>query len=54
MALDNFMEFDENNFDPGHITETELSKEIRRDFLCFTGCSRWFEAGSTSYFICDE
>ena len=28
MALDNFMEFDENNFDPGHITETELSKEI--------------------------
>lgn len=33
MALDNFMEFDENNFDPGHITETELSKEIRRDFL---------------------
>lgn len=33
MALDDFMEFDESNFDPGHITETELSKEIRRDFL---------------------
>ncbi|MBW9212499.1 DNA gyrase subunit A [Trueperella sp. zg.1013] len=27
------MEFDESNFDSGHITETELSKEIRRDFL---------------------
>lgn len=33
MALDDFMEFDESNFDPGHITETELTKEIRRDFL---------------------
>lgn len=33
MALDDFMEFDECNFDPGHITETELTKEIRRDFL---------------------
>ncbi|WP_304502721.1 DNA gyrase subunit A [Bulleidia sp. zg-1006] len=33
MALDDFMEFDESNFDSGHITETELSKEIRRDFL---------------------
>ena len=27
MALDDFMEFDESNFDPGHITETELTKE---------------------------
>ena len=33
MALDDFMEFDESNFDPGHITETELTKEIRCDFL---------------------
>ena len=33
MALDDFMEFEESNFDPGHITETELTKEIRRDFL---------------------
>ena len=33
MGLDDFMEFDEENFDPGNITETDLSKEIRRDFL---------------------
>ena len=33
MGLDDFMEFDEESFDPGHITETDLSKEIRRDFL---------------------
>ena len=32
MAED-FMEFDEENFDPGKITETELTREIRRDFL---------------------
>ena len=32
MAED-FMEFDEENFDPGNITETELTREIRRDFL---------------------
>ena len=30
------MEFDEDNFDPGHITETDLSKEIRRDFLDYS------------------
>ena len=30
---DEFMEFDEENFDPGNITETELTKEIKRDFL---------------------
>lgn len=28
MALDDFMEFDESNFDPGHITETELTKKF--------------------------
>ena len=33
MGLDDFMEFDEDNFDPGNITETDLTKEIRRDFL---------------------
>ena len=33
MGFDDFMEFDEDNFDPGHITETDLTKEIRRDFL---------------------
>lgn len=33
MGFDDFMEFDEENFDPGNITETDLSKEIRRDFL---------------------
>ena len=33
MGLDDFMEFDEENFDPGNITETDLSHEIRRDFL---------------------
>ena len=33
MGLDDFMEFDEENFDPGNITETDLTKEIRRDFL---------------------
>ena len=33
---DSFMEFDESQFDPGNITETELSKEIRRDFLDYS------------------
>ena len=33
---DSFMEFDESQFDPGHITETEISKEIRRDFLDYS------------------
>lgn len=36
MARDDFMEFDESQFDPGNITETELSKEIRRDFLDYS------------------
>ena len=36
MARDDYMEFDESQFDPGHITETELSKEIRRDFLDYS------------------
>ncbi len=31
--LDEFMEFDEDNFDPGNITETQLTKEVKRDFL---------------------
>ena len=35
MAED-FMEFDEENFDPGNITETELTREIRRDFLDYS------------------
>ncbi|MBR2670270.1 MAG: DNA gyrase subunit A [Solobacterium sp.] len=30
------MEFDEENFDPGNITETELTREIRRDFLDYS------------------
>ncbi|MBP3892270.1 MAG: DNA gyrase subunit A [Solobacterium sp.] len=33
---DTFMEFDESEFDPGNITETELTKEIRRDFLDYS------------------
>ncbi len=33
MALDDYMEFDEENFDPGNITETDLNKEIKRDFM---------------------
>ncbi|MBQ9048001.1 MAG: DNA gyrase subunit A [Solobacterium sp.] len=33
---DDFMEFDESQFDPGNITETELTKEIRRDFLDYS------------------
>lgn len=33
MKEEEMMEFDEENFDPGNITETELTKEIRRDFL---------------------
>ncbi|MBR2767929.1 MAG: DNA gyrase subunit A [Solobacterium sp.] len=36
MAKEEFMEFDESEFDPGNITETELSKEIRRDFLDYS------------------
>ena len=35
MAED-FMEFDEDNFDPGNITETELTREIRHDFLDYS------------------
>ncbi len=33
MALDDFMEFDESKFDPGHITETDLTKEMKTDFV---------------------
>lgn len=36
MAKDDYMEFDESEFDPGNITETELTKEIRRDFLDYS------------------
>ena len=36
MAKEEFMEFDESEFDPGNITETELSREIRRDFLDYS------------------
>ncbi len=36
MAKDDYMEFDESQFDPGNITETEISKEIRRDFLDYS------------------
>ena len=36
MAKEDYMEFDESEFDPGNITETELSKEIRRDFLDYS------------------
>lgn len=36
MAREDYMEFDESEFDPGNITETELSKEIRRDFLDYS------------------
>ena len=28
MAKDDFMEFDETKFDPGHITEQNLTKEM--------------------------
>ena len=33
MAKDDFMEFDETKFDPGHITEQNLTKEIHDDFI---------------------
>ena len=36
MALDDFMEFDEENFDPGNITETNLTKEMKRDFIDYS------------------
>ncbi|MEE3488646.1 MAG: DNA gyrase subunit A [Bulleidia sp.] len=36
MANEDRMEWDESQFDPGNITETELSKEIRRDFLDYS------------------
>ena len=36
MALDDFMEFDEENFDPGHITETNLTREMERDFIDYS------------------
>ncbi len=33
---EDYMNWDESQFDPGNITETELSKEIRRDFLDYS------------------
>ena len=36
MALDDFMEFDEENFDPGNITETNLTREMERDFIDYS------------------
>lgn len=36
MANEEYMEWDESLIDPGNITETELSKEIRRDFLDYS------------------
>jgi DNA gyrase subunit A len=36
MASDDFMEFDESKFDPGKITEQDLTKEIKRDFIDYS------------------
>ncbi len=33
---DDFMEFDEDNFDPGHITEKNLTAEMKRDFIDYS------------------
>ncbi len=36
MAIDDFMEFDESTFDPGNITDTNLTKELKRDFIDYS------------------
>ena len=36
MARDDFMEFDESKFDPGNITEQDLTKEMKRDFIDYS------------------
>lgn len=36
MARDDFMEFDETKFDPGHITEQNLTKEMHDDFIDYS------------------
>ena len=36
MARDDFMEFDESKFDPGNITEENLTKEMKRDFIDYS------------------
>jgi DNA gyrase subunit A len=36
MANDDFMEFDESKFDPGHITEQNLTEEMKRDFIDYS------------------
>lgn len=36
MARDDFMEFDESKFDPGHITEQDLTGEMKKDFIDYS------------------
>lgn len=36
MARDDFMEFDESKFDPGNITEQNLTKEMHDDFIDYS------------------
>jgi DNA gyrase subunit A len=36
MANDDFMEFDESKFDPGHITEQNLTAEMKTDFIDYS------------------
>ena len=36
MAKDDFMEFDESKFDPGHITEQNLTDEMKKDFIDYS------------------
>ena len=36
MARDDFMEFDESKFDPGNITEENLTEEMKRDFIDYS------------------
>jgi len=36
MSFDDFMEFDEADFDPGNITEKDMTKEIKRDFIDYS------------------
>jgi DNA topoisomerase-2 len=36
MANDDFMEFDESKFDPGHVTEENLTEEMKRDFIDYS------------------
>lgn len=36
MARDDFMEFDESKFNPGNITEENLTEEMKRDFIDYS------------------